>query len=473
MLQINKMIKSNITYRWFLSVFSLMLFFLTAVEIFYILMISGNLYGTVSNYLEKQAEINENYFKNLIVDNYYDFNITARELMQEDSNNDKLKVQIIGQDGRVVISSDNYTPPDAINIKNIKNSKESFDDPYTGERIMSMTVLLKDKIGNSYGAIRFTSSLKQLQIIQSAYIIISVITCLLVAFLVFLSGLYFIRSIVMPVNMITQSAQLIAKGDFNVRIKKKHDDEIGNLSDALNNMALELSKIDQLKNNFISSISHELRTPLTAIKGWSETIAMCDPKTDNEMIIKGLNIIDNETDRLSKMVEELLDYTKIQSGRFTIIKTKVNLLKLVLDTLEIYDQKAIQSNIELKFDLPTFEPIISGDNNKLKQVFINVLDNAIKHSFSGGEIEIKMAKMVSGYVVAIKDYGSGIKDEELPLIKERFYKGSSTKPGSGLGLAISNEVVKLHGGGLDIYSKEGSGTTVVISLPVDGMSSDG
>ena len=185
---------------------------------------------------------------------------------------------------------------------------------------MIMNVPLRNSGGSVCGSIKYIVSLENVFRLQVIYTIASLAAVIFVAFLVFLSGQYFIQSIVKPVNTIIDSAQLIAKGDFSIRTQKKYDDEIGKLSDAINNMAQELSKIDTLKNEFISSVSHELRTPLTAIRGWNETIGMCDPETDGEVIKKGLSVIDAETDRLGKMIEELLDYSKIQSGRFTISK---------------------------------------------------------------------------------------------------------------------------------------------------------
>ncbi|MBQ4628144.1 MAG: sensor histidine kinase [Clostridia bacterium] len=461
-----KFFHADITFRWFRSVFSFVLFFLIAVELVILFFVNDSLYSNVETYLDRRNETNTKTFSSLIVENQNDIYNAANSFMNSMSDLENIRFEIYDLSGRNFLSSDGFTSLSDFDISEANGKKTVTNDPATGERLMIMNVPLRNSGGSVCGAIRYIVSLENVFRLQVIYTVASVVAIILVAFLVFLSGQYFVQSIVKPVNTIIRSAQLIAKGDFSIRTQKKYDDEIGKLSDAINNMAQELSKIDTLKNEFISSVSHELRTPLTAIRGWNETISMCDPETEGDIIKKGLSVIDAETDRLGRMIEELLDYSKIQSGRFTISKSKVNLFTLVRETLDIYSQKATSAGIEIKYDTPAFEPVITGDPNRLKQVFINVLDNAVKHSPKDSTVEIHMLRTATTYSVIFKDHGSGIKKEELPFIKGRFYKGSSTKPGSGLGLSICDEIVNLHGGTLDIDSEQGEGTTVAITLPV-------
>ncbi|MBQ2721006.1 MAG: sensor histidine kinase [Clostridia bacterium] len=461
-----KFFHADITFRWFRSVFSFVLFFLVAVELVILFFVNDSLYSNVETYLDRRNETNTKTFASLIVENQNDIYNAANSFMNSMSDLENIRFEIYDLSGRNFLSSDGFTSLSVFNISDANGKKTVTNDPVTGERLMIMNVPLRNSGGSVCGAIRYIVSLENVFRLQVIYTVASVVAIILVAFLVFLSGQYFVQSIVKPVNTIIRSAQLIAKGDFSIRTQKKYDDEIGKLSDAINNMAQELSKIDTLKNEFISSVSHELRTPLTAIRGWNETISMCDPETEGYIIKKGLSVIDAETDRLGRMIEELLDYSKIQSGRFTISKSKVNLFTLVRETLDIYSQKATSAGIEIKYDTPAFEPVITGDPNRLKQVFINVLDNAVKHSPKDSTVEIHMLRTATTYSVIFKDHGSGIKKEELPFIKGRFYKGSSTKPGSGLGLSICDEIVNLHGGTLDIDSEQGEGTTVAITLPI-------
>lgn len=461
-----KLFHADITFRWFRSVFSFVLLLLAAVELVILYFINSTLYSSVETYLDRRNEINTGIFGTLIAENQNDIYKASSKFMTSARSDGNVRFEIYDSAGRNFLSSDGFTSKTICDISQADGKKTIANDENTGERLMILNAPLRNSGGSVCGSVKYIVSLENVFNLQIIYSVVSLAAVVFVAFLVFLSGQYFIQSIVKPVNTIIDSAQKIAKGDFSIRTQKKYDDEIGKLSDAINNMAQELSKIDMLKNEFISSVSHELRTPLTAIRGWNETISTCDPETDGEVIKKGLSVIDAETDRLGRMIEELLDYSKIQSGRFTISKSRINLFTLLLDTLDIYSQKASSAGIQIKYDTPAFEPVCQGDPNRIKQVFINVLDNAVKHSPKNSSVEIYILKGPGTYSVIFKDHGSGIKKEELPFIKDRFYKGSSTKPGSGLGLSICDEIINLHGGTLDIDSAESEGTTVAITLPV-------
>ena len=254
-------------------------------------------------------------------------------------------------------------------------------------------------------------------------------------------------------------------GDFSVRITKKNDDEIGELCDTVNHMASELALSEQMKNDFISSVSHELRTPLTAIKGWAETIAgMPD---DKETITKGMRVISAESERLSQMVEELLDFSRMQNGRFTLTKNTMDILAELGDAVLIYTEKARSEGIDVIYEEPDMLPFVYGDRNRLRQVFINVIDNAIKYSDKGGVVSVQ-ALMADAETIEIdiSDTGCGISQQDLPKIKTKFYKANHTRRGSGIGLAVADEIVTMHGGKLEIFSEQGAGTTVTITLPV-------
>ncbi len=458
---------NSITSRWFFSVFSVILFFLIVLEIILITYINSNSEAPATSYLDRKTDVGIKSFSSIIVESGYDIYAAAETLFNDITQGENtVKTEIFDTETRLVRSSEGSFGGTLESVPESQTTK-TYVDSDTGIRLMAKTVPLRDSAGKIYGALRFTVSLEKIHSRQMFYIITSVVAGVLIALFVFVSGFYFMQSIVSPVNKVTKTASRIAKGDFSIRLDKKHDDEIGDLSDAINNMAAELSNIDRLKNDFISSVSHELRTPLTAIRGWNETIASCDPETDADTIAKGLQIIDTETDRLSKMVEELLDYTKMQSGRFTISKSRVDLFALFLETFDIYAPKAAAAGVDIVYDTPIFSTYVRGDANRLKQVFINIIDNAVKHSDPDSTINVSFACAGGMYTVFFTDHGHGIKAEDLPKIKEKFYKGSSTKPGSGLGLAVCDEIIQLHGGSLNIESEEGKGTTVAVTLPSD------
>jgi signal transduction histidine kinase len=286
--------------------------------------------------------------------------------------------------------------------------------------------------------------------------------------LVIWSSSYFINSIVTPVGEIGETAKKIAEGDFESRLVKKNDDEIGELCDAINNMAGELGATEKIKNDFISSVSHELRTPLTAIKGWSETI-LSSPD-DREITEKGMRVITAEAERLSSMVEELLDFSRMQSGRLTMIYNKMDVFAELEDAVLMFTQRAKRENITLEFNEPAeIGPMIIGDKNRIKQVFVNIIDNAIKYSDSGDKVTVDGYFDEENIFISVADTGCGIKKSDLPKIKTKFYKANLTRRGSGIGLALADEIVKMHGGSLEIDSEENVGTTVEIKFPINNI----
>ena len=259
-------------------------------------------------------------------------------------------------------------------------------------------------------------------------------------------------------------ARQISKGDFSAHLKSTTDDEIGELCDAINAMAVELQENEKMKNDFISSVSHELRTPLTAIKGWAETLM--DDSVDRETTKKGIGVIIKESERLSGMVEELLDFSRLQSGRLKLNPTKLDLVAELSDAVLMFTERARQENIQLNYDEPMDILPIMGDANRLRQVFVNILDNALKYSDAGDSITVLVQVADNKATILIQDTGIGIAPEDLPKIKTRFYKANATRRGSGIGLAVADEIVSMHNGTLTLDSKEGVGTTVSITLPL-------
>jgi signal transduction histidine kinase len=253
-------------------------------------------------------------------------------------------------------------------------------------------------------------------------------------------------------------------GDFSEKITMTSQDEISQLGDALNRMADALKTADDMKNEFISSVSHELRTPLTAIKGWAETI-----NYDTELSpssARGIKIIMDEAERLKDMVEELLDFSRMQTGHFSLSFSLVDILAELGDAVMMYSQKAKKEGINLVYTEPKDNlPFVNGDKNRIRQVFINILDNAVKYSERGGCVTVEAITRNGRIEVIVNDMGCGVSEENLPKIKTKFFRANLTKRGSGIGLAVANEIVEMHNGTLNITSKEGVGTTVVIAIP--------
>ena len=255
-------------------------------------------------------------------------------------------------------------------------------------------------------------------------------------------------------------------GQSAVQIENKYTDELGELVDNINDMSLKIGQNEKMKSEFISSVSHELRTPLTAINGWGETI-LEDPTGDPEQLRRGIRIILNEARRLSTMVEELLEFSKMEDGRFTLRMEQVDLQAEFEDAIFTYGELFRQEGIKLNYECGDEDlPPIPGDSERLKQVFCNVLDNAAKHGGAGKRIDASISREGEFEVVRVRDYGPGIPEAELPFIKQKFYKGSSKARGSGIGLAVCDEIVGLHNGIFAIGNADGGGAEVTICLPV-------
>jgi signal transduction histidine kinase len=381
----------------------------------------------------------------------------------------KAQVQIIDMDGTILIDSLGVLHKETLESNDYKKALRGQQGKWIGkvdydrENVMAISYPLANN-DNIVGVLRFITSLRETnkEIMQVSYlfIVIGVIVVIAVGFISILLA----NSIIEPIKEVTATAEKLALGKFEFRSKKRFEDEIGKLSDTMNYMAEEIMIKEQLKNEFISSISHELRTPLTIIKGWAITLNS-DEIEDKAIINDGLKIIEKESERLTLMVEDLLDFSKFNSGKVVLNRENISICELIENIKKYMSLRADRDGIyfEVECDKDLFE--INLDKNRIKQVLINVLDNAFKFTERGGRVKIFAHKKEDKLCIIIKDTGCGISNEELPRIKEKFYKGKNSKSQNGIGLSVSDEIISLHGGTLDIFSELGIGTTVVISIP--------
>jgi len=293
-----------------------------------------------------------------------------------------------------------------------------------------------------------------------AIILISAV-CIYLIFLL----LWFLKRVEMPIRSMTDVASRIASGSFGVQAEKIHSDEIGALTDEINIMSEKVAIADKNKTEFISQISHELRTPLTAIQGWAETIAYDEAVQGDSL--RGINIISKEAERLTGMVSEMLEFARIQDGRFNLRCELIDITAELEDALFTYGELMRQAGVEVEFNEPDTEiPLIFADPERLKQVFLNLLDNATKHGGDGNRIDVSLKEEKQKIIISFRDYGHGIPEAELPHVKEKFYKGSSKNRGTGIGLAVCDEIVTRHGGSLNISNVgEEAGCIATIILP--------
>ena len=276
--------------------------------------------------------------------------------------------------------------------------------------------------------------------------------------------LWFVRYVSRPINRLTEFARKIAEGSYGSQLENHSDNELGRLTDEINNMSEKVASAEKSRTDFISQVSHELRTPLTAIPGWAETIAY-DPAVQGDSL-RGIQIISREAERLTNMVKELLEFTRIQDGRFTLRIELLDIAAELEDALFTYGELMRQAGIEVNYSAPEAEiPLIPGDPERLKQVFLNLLDNAVTHGGDGKKIDVGLSSESDGVHITVRDYGHGIPEGELPHVKEKFYKGSSKNRGNGIGLAVCDEIVTRHRGQLNIENAAESGCLVTVILP--------
>ena len=385
---------------------------------------------------------------------------------------DKMEIMALSRTGQILITSTGFEPDQQQAMPDYDMALQSEDSTgnwigslNTGEKVMAITRAVRDENGSLVGSIRYMVSLERADQQTFLVIIILVLAGAFIMLLLTFTGIYFIRSILVPVKQISASAKQIAQGDFDVRIEKGKDDELGQLCDAVNDMAGELGAAERMKNDFISSVSHELRTPLTAIKGWAETLRVgADPVTAE----KGMTVIIRESERLSGLVEELLDFSRLQSGRMRLSAARLDILAELDEAVYLFTDRARTEHKDLTYEENTSLSPVYGDRDRLRQVFVNIIDNALKYTESGGSITVS-SREEDGFVqVTVSDTGCGIPPEHLPNVKKKFYKANQLVRGSGIGLAVADEIAAMHGGSLQIESQVGVGTVVTVSLPTCG-----
>ena len=464
-------LRSSIAGRWMFNTLSVVGVLLIIANVCIYYFTRQYYYGSAETYLVSEANATATVLTRLYEDMAVNYSTEVRELIEGFDKKDKMERMSINKNGEVTLGSSGFSPDESYNMPDYEAALKSedgvgvFHGYETGENIIAVTVMIAQP-SSSYSALRYVSSMKlidnQLSGIMLTALLISAGVILVVVF----SGMYFVKSICVPLMQISVTAKKLAKGDFSERIAIRNNDEIGELSRVFNDMADELENSEAIKNDFISSVSHELRTPLTAIKGWSETL---EAGYDEETYRKGMKVITHETGRLEGMVEELLDFSRIQNGRFTLQMANTDIIAELDDALLIYTDKARKEKKTIHYSEPESLCVVYGDKNRLRQVFINVIDNAMKYTDPGGSVDISVEKNDDTLSIIVADTGIGISAADLPKVKAKFYKANSTRRGSGIGLAVADEIISMHGGTLDIDSVLGKGTTVTITLPLKQM----
>lgn len=451
-------------------VFALVLVCVTALSV----TVAAYYYSNLQAGMEAKARASTRFFETYIGQSYNEYYRSCAKFTQTFESKDVMELQFINTNYRIVASSYSRLSTKAAVTSDVTQAIETRqistftgENPDTGERIMAVSSPLIYSNGEIIGVLRYVTSLKRVDKQIMLFSLTIALVGIAILLIVYISGRYYIRSILVPVSEITATAKRIAAGGYGVQIQRQFDDEIGELADTINDMSNQISRTEKMQSEFVSSVSHELRTPLTAISGWSETLLSAGGSVDAADAKRGLNIILRESKRLTGMVEELLEFTRIQDGRFHLNVAKSDLRSEFEDTVFMYGSRLAQEGIELEYlDNDDDIPEIPCDTARMRQVFLNILDNAAKHGGDGGKITAEIRREDAQIVVRIRDFGSGIPEDELPLVKKKFYKGTSKARGSGIGLAVCEEIVTMHNGSLELANANGGGTLVTIRLPI-------
>ena len=467
----NKLLKANNSYRQTI-IRIIMLFVVTVVIGFEIFA-----YNSIRNYYESaligsmqnQARISQLQFNTYM--NRYDLS----EIIIGDKNafyrNNETQVQILDNSGVVLFDSQasNHVgtklgKSDVNEAREGKQSTYKSRNELTNEEIISLSYPLNSN-DNQAGILRLTSSMTKVNYKIRKDMYFYIIFGTIVSILAFFVSLIASRRVIAPILDLINVSEKLAAGDFKQKAEVKGKDELSELASTINFMSDSIVKREDMKNEFISSVSHELRTPLTSIKGWAITLQSKDIQQNADMLNQGLSIIESEGDRLSMMVEDLLDFSRLQSSNFKYDKDKIDIIELVKQVHTQLAPRATNEGIEFTFTSIYKSIMVYADKNRMKEVFINIIDNAIKFTSEGGKIDILIDQIDDNVSVTVKDNGEGIKEDEIAFVSSKFYKGSSSKSQTGLGLSICEEIIKGHYGKLIIKSKYGSGTSVIVEIP--------
>ena len=468
------MLFKKVTRRWIVNGLGVVAVLLLVLEIVAAFVIRNYYYQQTENILYTRARSFSDMLSAYASDAAFDFEGSARDYMEQFPDKERIEFQVLSATGEILASSTGFIPEsdslsdyrDAVQ----KHTTESGEPKGVwvgkngaGQRVLSLTLLVTDNNDTVCGAIHYLVALDKVD--AQITLLISVAFGLGVVFFVILSSAYFVGSILRPLTEIGATAKKISQGDYSCRVEKHHDDEIGELCDTINEMAADIADAGRLQNEFISSISHELRTPLTAIKGWSETLRDYAMQ-DEEMLKKGLDVISSEAERLSGMVEDLLDFSRIRQMHPNAPHEPLDVFAEVQEAVFLFKDRSRREGITLQCVEQEKLPPVKGDRDRLRQVFVNLIDNAMKYSREHGSVRVDAATVPNGVQIVVSDDGIGISEHDLPNVKQKFYRANNRKPGSGIGLAVAEEIITAHGGTLEIESTEGVGTVVTVTLPI-------
>lgn len=397
----------------------------------------------------------------------------AKRLLQRIDTSDTLLVEVFDARGQVLQQTSDPLPRRVEGEPDLQTALAGDvgfwrgQNYVTSERIQAASVPLYAN-NRIVGVLRYTVSVEKTYHIVNTLLFYGIIVGLVIVAVTPSLFLPLIKRAIAPLDAVNNTAEQLIKSEYPARLTKPQESEFDRVASIYNAMFDQIERTEQVQNEFISSISHELRTPLTAIKGWGETLTSGGLE-DKEEISLGLDIICKEAQRMIGLVEDLLDFSHLQAGRINLYIERVSINHLVGEIHDLLSVKAAKKSVALAMELGGGLPEMDGDGNRLKQVLLNLLDNALKFTPMGGSITVRTHRYGEVVEIDVIDTGPGIAAKDLPQILSKFVKVDGRSPGSGLGLSIANEIVTLHGGQLLLSSEIGKGTKATVRLPIGGV----
>lgn len=454
-------IKNKNSLKTKLVIYQLILFtiFIIGFEIFTFIALREYYYKNLKSNMLSQAEYSLELYSTS-VSGYSLSEIVSNERF-EFLNNMKGKVQILDNSGKLLYDNTGDITLDIQVVNEDGSTLANFHEDKENQTLM-LIYPIRYK-GNQVGILRNITSTKTVESEISVRMSVFILFGAIAVFISLIINYIFGNSFLAPIKKLNNFASKLSNGQYSERSNMPYIGEIGELAKTMDEMSENIINKEEIKQNFISSVSHELRTPLTSIKGWAITLQ--DKDIDQEIINDGLTIIEKEADRLTNMVEDLLNFSRYTSPKFSLTKSEFNIIPIVKNILNQLSPRVKEKNINMVYNYENDEINIIADENRLKQVFINLIDNALKFTNDKGTILVSIQDEHNNVICQVTDTGIGISEDEIDLVTTKFYKGTSSASHTGLGLSICEEIVLRHNGKFEISSIEGEGTTVHFTIP--------
>jgi signal transduction histidine kinase len=438
------------------------------------LLISQATIGAFQQYIRYQQESDQQLITRILT-TYRQNPQKGQALVEQIAHTDNIRMLVIDHTQHAVADSNRQLTGQVLTITTLMALEHENAAPSAGNASSAIVlpppqpirIISTDNSGLSFGSVPLSIGKGSPEETFFATINSALVQAVIIAGLVaLLLALVLSNTILKPIRALTLAASRMEQGDLSQRVQIKTKDEIGGLAHAFNTMAQSLDRSEQLRRNLISDVAHELRTPLTNIRGYLEALQdeVIEP---NPTLIASLY---EEAVILSRLVTDLQDLTLAEAGQLHLQRAPIALQDLISNAVNSLALQARSKNLSLRVDVPSDVPLVEADPQRVGQILRNLLSNAIKHTLAGGEICVSAYTVGQEVEVRVKDTGVGIAAEHLPFLFKRFYRADPSRAratgGTGLGLAIVEQLVRAHGGRVEVESQVGQGTCFTFTLPV-------